>query len=97
MRRWSRIACASREGGFREAASFREAAGFPEASPAAGGYRRIFLPWSARPGRDEAWRTAVQAEMFAQRGTHDDFYAEYPGTAEEALAAEQLDRRLPWE
>ncbi len=23
-------------------------------------------------------------------------YAEYPASAEEALAAEQLDRRLPW-
>ncbi len=33
--------------------------------------------------------------MFAQRGTNDDFYAEYPATPEEALAAEQLDRRIP--
>ena len=35
--------------------------------------------------------------MYAQRGTNDDFYAEYPASPEEALAAEQLDRRLPWE
>ena len=35
--------------------------------------------------------------MYAQRGTHDDFYAEYPASPEEALAAEQLDRRLPWD
>ena len=34
--------------------------------------------------------------MYAQRGTDDDFYAEYPASPEEALAAEQLDRRLPW-
>ena len=61
-----------------------------------GDYRHIFLPWWSRPGRDEAWRTSVQAEMYAQRGTHDDFYAEYPASPEEALAAEQLDRRLPW-
>ncbi len=61
-----------------------------------GDYRQVFLPWWARPGRDEAWRAAVQAEMYAQRGTHDDFYAEYPASPEEALAAEQLDRRLPW-
>ncbi len=72
---------------------FRAAGGTP---PEGGEYRRIFLPWYARPGRDEAWRATVQAEMYAQRGTHDDFYAEYPATAEEALAAEQLDRRLPW-
>jgi hypothetical protein len=66
--------------------------------PAVGGdYRPIFLPWSARPGRDEAWRTSIRAEMYAQRGTHDDFHAEYPATPEEALAAEQLDRRLPFD
>ncbi len=33
--------------------------------------------------------------MYAQRGTDDDFFAEYPATPEEALAPEQLDRRLP--
>ncbi|MFN8467960.1 MAG: hypothetical protein U0X20_20540, partial [Caldilineaceae bacterium] len=66
--------------------------------PAVGGdYRHVFLPWWSRPGRDEAWRQSIQAEMYAQRGTHDDFYAEYPASPEEALAAEQLDRRLPWE
>jgi hypothetical protein len=60
-----------------------------------GDYQPVFLPWSARPGRDEVWHMRTQAEMFAQRGTHDDFYAEYPATPEEALAPEQLDRRLP--
>ena len=70
---------------------------FRAAVSGAGEYRHVFLPWSARPGRDERWRAAVRAEMFAQRGTHDDFYAEYPATPHEALAAEQLDRRLPWE
>jgi hypothetical protein len=35
--------------------------------------------------------------MYAQRGTNDDFYAEYPASPEEALAAEQLDRRLPYD
>jgi len=70
---------------------------FRAATAGTGDYRPVFLPWSARPGRDERWRATVQAEMYAQRATHDDFYAEYPATAEEALAAEQLDRRLPWE
>ena len=70
---------------------------FRAAVAGTGDYRHIFLPWWSRPGRDDAWRTSVQAEMYAQRGTHDDFYAEYPASAEEALAAEQLDRRLPWE
>ena len=70
---------------------------FRAAVEGTGDYRHIFLPWWSRPGRDEAWRQSVQAEMYAQRGTHDDFYAEYPASAEEALAAEQLDRRLPYD
>ncbi len=70
---------------------------FRAATQGTGDYRHIFLPWWSRPGRDEAWRTAVQAEMYAQRGTHDDFYAEYPASPDEALAAEQLDRRLPYD
>jgi hypothetical protein len=70
---------------------------FRAAVQGTGDYRHIFLPWWTRPGRDEAWRQSIQAEMYAQRGTHDDFCAEYPASPEEALAAEQLDRRLPWE
>lgn len=61
-----------------------------------GDYRAIFLPWHSRPGRDAAWHVRTKAEMFAQRGTDDDFYAEYPATAEEALAPEELDRRIPF-
>jgi hypothetical protein len=62
-----------------------------------GDYRGVFLPWSARPGRDAAWHERTKAEMFAQRGTNDDFYAEYPASAEEALAPEQFDRRIPFD
>jgi hypothetical protein len=62
---------------------------------AVGDYRSLFLPWYAMPGRTEAWYARTKAEMYAQRGAHDDFYAEYPATAEEALAPEQLDRRVP--
>ena len=71
------------------------AGGRPGGHLEGGDYKQVFLPWHARPGRSAAWHATVQAEMFAQRGTHDDFYAEYPATPEEALAAEQLDRRLP--
>jgi hypothetical protein len=63
----------------------------------AGDYKAIFLPWHAHPARDQAWHDRTQAEMFAQRGTHDDFYAEYPATPQEALAPEQLDRRIPYD
>jgi hypothetical protein len=62
----------------------------------AGAYEAIFLPWQARPDRDAAWYARTKAEMFAQRGTDDDFYAEYPATPEEALAPLQFDRRIPY-
>ena len=63
----------------------------------AGDYRSVFLPWHAHPARDAAWHVRTKAEMYAQRGTDDDFYAEYPATPEEALAPEQLDRRIPFD
>ena len=69
---------------------------FRAALKGVGDYRPIFLPWHSRPGRDKVWHARTKAEMFAQRGTHDDFYAEYPETAEEALAPEELDRRIPF-
>lgn len=69
----------------------------PPLSSSAGDYQALFLPWHARPDRSAVWHERTQAEMFAQRGTHDDFYAEYPATPEEALAPEQLDRRLPYD
>jgi hypothetical protein len=70
---------------------------FRAALAGVGDYRAIFLPWHARPGRTASWHDKTKAEMFAQRGTNDDFYAEYPATAEEALAPEQLDRRIPFD
>ena len=70
---------------------------FRAAQQRIGDYRSIFLPWHIRPGRTAAWYTRTKAEMFAQRGTDDDFYAEYPATPEEALAPEQLDRRIPYD
>ena len=68
---------------------------FRAALAGVGDYAPVFLPWDACPQRDAAWHARTQAEMFAQRGTHDDFFAEYPATPEEALAPSQADRRLP--
>lgn len=68
---------------------------FRAATGEAGGYERLFLPWQAHPGRDRAWYKRTKAEMYAQRGTDDDFYAEYPATPDEALAPQQHDRRIP--
>jgi hypothetical protein len=70
---------------------------FRAALKGAGEYVSVFLPWHARPGRTAQWYEGIKAEMYAQRNTNDDLYAEYPASAEEALAAETLDRRYPWE
>ena len=77
----------------RPASTFKNL--FRAAMQGVGDYQHVFLPWWARPERDAAWYARTKAEMYAQRGTHDDCFAEYPATAEEALAAEQLDRRIP--
>ncbi len=61
----------------------------------ANAYAPLFLPWYARPERTPAWRARVAAEMFAQRGSHDDFFQEYPATADEALRVRSLAARLP--
>jgi hypothetical protein len=67
---------------------------FRAALKGVGDYHALFLPWHARPERDAAWYARTRAEMHAQRGTDDDFLAEYPATPEEALAAETRDRRF---
>jgi hypothetical protein len=60
-------------------------------------YRPIFLPWGARPGRDQAWYERVSKDMFAQDGSNDNLWQEYPASVEEALAPRQLDKRLALE
>lgn len=54
----------------------------------------IFLPWNARPGRDQAWYEAQQADVLARTGALDDVAQEYPATDVEALAPRSLDKRI---
>jgi len=49
------------------------------------GFHSMFYPWSARPGRDEAWYEA-KAREYPDAAL---FEKEYPATAEQALAAAQ--------
>ncbi len=65
-----------------------------EKSRAGAGYRAVFLPWHAHPGRTYAWYLRVQAELRAQRGSDDDLHQEYPATPEEALRLRALAARL---
>lgn len=60
-------------------------------------YRHIFLPWSARPERDQAWYERQKRTSFAETGSHDTLYGEYPETPQQALAARQIDKRIPIE
>jgi hypothetical protein len=52
-------------------------------------YLPIFLPWNARPDRNQAWYRR-QAGDYEQ----DDLFQEYPAHPEEALAARQASKRF---
>lgn len=60
----------------------------------ANGYKAIFLPWSARPGRNAQWYEEQRNDVLTRTGATDDLYQEYPATALEALAPRSLDRRF---
>lgn len=57
-------------------------------------WRAIFLPWHARPGRNEAWYEAQKADILARTTALDDLHQEYPATDTEALAPRSLDKRI---
>jgi hypothetical protein len=55
----------------------------------------VFLPWQARPDRDQAWYEAQRHDVLARTGSLDDLAEQYPATAAEALAPRTLDKRIP--
>jgi hypothetical protein len=55
----------------------------------------LFLPWSARPDRTEAWYEQRKAEALANEGSLDSLYEQYPATPAEALSPRSKDKRLP--
>lgn len=58
-------------------------------------WQPIFLPWSARPGRDDVWYKSQKADVLARTGALDDLHQEYPASDSEALAPRALDKRIP--
>ena len=54
------------------------------------GYKPLFLPWDARPDRDQAWYTRQKVDYLI-----DDLYQEYPANPEQALSARQASKRFP--
>ncbi len=57
--------------------------------------RRYFLPWHARPERDELWYNLQRADILARTGSTDDLHQEYPASDTEALSPRTLDKRIP--
>ena len=55
----------------------------------------VFLPWSIRPSRTEAWYEAQRADIVSRTGSLDDLHEQYPATDTEALAPRTLDKRIP--
>lgn len=58
-------------------------------------YAGIFLPWFARPDRDDKWYAEQRADCIARTGALDDLEQEYPASDVEALAGRTLDKRFP--
>ncbi|KKN44216.1 hypothetical protein LCGC14_0695270 [marine sediment metagenome] len=80
---------------------------FRQAQAGKGGYRKFFVPYTARPGRDEAWYERTKASIPPEelKGMTPDLYMEqnYPRDEEEMLAppragaffdTEMIDRYL---
>lgn len=56
----------------------------------------IFLPWSARPGRDAAWYEQKKKDSFDRTHSYDELHEQYPATEDEALAPNSQDKRIPY-
>lgn len=68
---------------------------FREAEKGRGPWRHVFLPWTARPGRDAAWYEAQREHSLAQDETLDFLHENYPATPAEALSPTSQGKRLP--
>jgi len=58
-------------------------------------WKAVFLPWNARPDRDQAWYNSKAEDSFARTGSYDELHEQYPATEAEALAPRELDKRFP--
>jgi hypothetical protein len=54
----------------------------------------LFLPWDARPDRDQNWYEAQKADIMHRTGSLDDLHEQYPVTDLEALAPRAHDKRF---
>ncbi len=61
----------------------------------------IFMPWTARPDRDQAWYDAVKVDAISRHGgdiagAMDEINQQYPGTVEDALSPKKQGKRIPY-
>lgn len=60
----------------------------------------IFIPWSARPGRTQAWYDKILNQKIAEykdlAQALDWMYQQYPGTPEQAMAPNSQSKRIPY-
>jgi hypothetical protein len=54
----------------------------------------LFLPWDARPDRDQDWFEVQKADILHRTGSLDDLHEQYPVTDLEALSPRTLDKRF---
>lgn len=59
------------------------------------GWKSVFLPWYAHPGRDEAWYENERKDIVSRTGSLDELHEQYPATDTEALSAKSLEKRIP--
>lgn len=59
------------------------------------GWKSVFLPWNAHPGRDADWYQRQKKDIQSRTGSLDDLYEQYPETDDQALASRTLDKRIP--
>jgi hypothetical protein len=58
------------------------------------GWEAVFLPWYARPDRDQAWYEVQKADILHRTGALDELHEQYPATDAEALLPRTLDKRI---
>lgn len=63
-------------------------------------WKAIFLPWSARPDRDQAWYDGIVSDAVNRHGTTeaamDEVNQQYPSIPEDALAPKIQQKRVPY-
>lgn len=58
-------------------------------------YKGIFLPWHSRPDRNQEWYDTQCKDSISTNGSLDYVREQYPASYAEALAPNELDKRIP--